>query len=330
MPTTLDLTHLDDAGFNKLYGEDIEPSLQAREAERVADVRTFWSRLISGLIAVAVVVVAMLSVGWTEFALFVGFGGAIAVGSWAYWPLSVLNNQVKLKMLNTIAQAIGCRYEENGFSPAGFDEVRSLGLVPHYDRSSFEDWFSGQRFKCGFDLYEAHLEQKHTDKNGTHWSTCFRGQLVRVSFPKPFLGVTVVRRDRGIFNFLDRFGSKLQRVGLEDPKFEREFEVYGSDQVEARELVHPVFMERLVALEAKFSGSRIRCAFESGDLLVAVEGRNRFEAGSMFSPLADPARVRQVVTDIAEILRLIDSMLTAEEAPLVALGNKDVPADAGQ
>jgi hypothetical protein len=140
------------------------------------------------------------------------------------------------------------------------------------------------------------------------------------------LGTTVVRRDRGWFNFLDHFGSKLQRVGLEDPKFERDFEVYGSDEVEARELVHPVFMERLLALETKFDGKRIRCGFQGGDLLIAVEGRNRFEPGSMFQPLADPARVRAVINDIAEILRLIDSMLTAETAPLVALGNKEIPA----
>ena len=328
MPTTLDLAHLDDAGFDRLYAQDIEPPLQAREAERIANVRTYWSRLIPGLAAVAAVVIGMIMAGWTQFALFVGFGGFVIVGGWAYWPLSILNNQVKLKMLTTIADSSGCKYEENGFRPAGFDEVKSLGLVPNFDRSNFEDWFNGQRFKCGFDLYEAHLEQKHQTKNGTSWVTCFRGQLMRVSFPKKFLGVTVVRRDRGLFNFMDRVGSKLQRVGLEDPKFEREFEVYGSDQVEARALVHPVFMERLLALETKFAGSRIRCAFENGDLLIAVEGRNRFEAGSMFSPLADPKRVRQVVTDVAEILRLIDAMLTAEKAPLVALGNSDIPAEA--
>jgi hypothetical protein len=329
MPTTLDLTTLDDAGFAKLYREDIEPQLQAREAERLADVRTYWSRLIPGLIGAVILTIVLYSIGWTQIAFFAGFGVAIAVGGWAYWPLSVLDNQVKLKMLNTIAEAIACKYQENGVRPAGFAEMNSLGLLPHYDRSNFEDWFNGARFKCGFDLYEAHLEQKHQDKNGTHWSTCFRGQLVRISFPKKFLGVTVVRRDRGLFNFLDRVGSKLQRVGLEDSKFEHDFEVYGSDQVEARELVHPVFMERLLALETKFSGSRIRCAFDGGDLLVAVEGRNRFEAGSMFTPLADPERVRSVVTDIAEILRLVDSMLTAEKAPLVAMGNKDIPADAG-
>jgi hypothetical protein len=62
-------------------------------------------------------------------------------------------------------------------------------------------------------------------------------------------------------------------------------------------------------------------------LLLAVEGRDRFELGSMFTPLADPKRVRVVVNDVAEVLRLIDSMLTAERAPLIALGNKDVPVE---
>ena len=171
------------------------------------------------------------------------------------------------------------------------------------------------------------MEEKHEGKNGPYWVTVFRGQLLRVSFPKKFLGVTVVRRDSGLFNFFHHFGNKLQRVGLEDPKFEREFEVYASDQVEARELIHPVFMERLLTLEKAYDGKRMRCAFQDGDLLLAVEGRDRFEVGSMFRPLADPKRVRTVVDDIAEILRLVDSMLTVERAPLIALGNKDVPVE---
>ena len=324
---TLDLAHLDDAGFDKLYHAEIEPPLLAREAERIADVKLYWQRLIPGVALVAAVVAGMLWIGWTEFSFFAGIAGLIGAGSFAYWPLSILNTQVKLKMLGTIADTIGCAYQENGFAPAGFERIRSLGLVPSYDRSNFEDWWNGQRFKCGFDLYEAHLEVKHHDKNGEHWSTCFRGQVMRVAFPKKFLGTTIVRRDRGLFNFLDRFGSSLKRIGLESSKFEHDFEVYGSDQVEARELVHPVFMERLLALETQFSGKRIRCAFQEGDLLIAVEGRNRFEAGSMFTPLADPKRVRAVIDDIAEILRLIDAMLTAETAPLVAMGNKDVPLE---
>ena len=326
-PTTLDLTHLDDPAFDKLYREQIEPQLVVRETERRADVSTFWWRLIPGLAGVLSLGIFLWSIEWNEFALFGGFIGAIGVASFAYLPLSTLSDQIKRRMLVTISDTIGCTYRENGFQPVAGDRMGALGLIPRYDRSHFEDWFAGQRFKCGFDLYEAHLEQRQETKNGTTWITVFRGQLLRVSYPKPFSGVTVVRRDRGLFNFLDHFGSKLQRVGLEDEKFERDFEVYASDQVEARDLVHPVFMERLLALESAYDGKRIRCAFQEGDLLLAVEGRDRFELGSMFAPLADPARVRSVVNDIAEVVRLIDAMLTTERAPLVALGNKDVPVE---
>jgi hypothetical protein len=105
---------------------------------------------------------------------------------------------------------------------------------------------------------------------------------------------------------------------LVDARFERAFEVYSTDQVEARTLMHPVFMERLLEMETIFKGKSVRCGFEMGDLLVAVEGGDKFEAGSMFKPLADPERARKLITEIGLVFRLIDAVLTAEQAPLVA------------
>jgi hypothetical protein len=37
----------------------------------------------------------------------------------------------------------------------------------------------------------------------------------------------------------------------------------------------------------------------------------------MFKPLADPARARRIIDDIAEVMKLMDAVLTAEIAPLV-------------
>jgi hypothetical protein len=326
---TFDLTRLDEAGYDKLYRAHIEQPLLAREAERQAGVKTYWRRLIPGSIAVVVLAVILAAAGAVQWALIGAFVGLVGAATFAHWPLSSLSDEVKHKTLTTIAQTIGCRYQTAGFDASEIPRMLDLGLLPPFDRASYEDCIEGRHLKCGFELFEGHLERKYQSKRGTHWATCFRGQIIRVVFPKKFAGVTVVRRDLGWFNFVNRFGSgELKRVGLADPKFEREFEVYATDQVEGRELVHPVFMERLLALETKFDGKRIRCAFQAGDLLVAVEGRNRFELGSMFKPLADPARIRGMVNDVAEIMRLIDSILTAEKAPLLALGNKDLPADA--
>jgi hypothetical protein len=77
-------------------------------------------------------------------------------------------------------------------------------------------------------------------------------------------------------------------------------------------------MERLIHLEQAFNGRRVRCAFDEGDLLLAVETDNRYEIGDMFKSLDDPARARRIVGDVAEIMKLMDAVLTAEIAPLVS------------
>src|SRR5690606_24551245 len=88
------------------------------------------------------------------------------------------------------------------------------------------------------------------------------------------------------------------------------FEVWGTDQVEARYLLHPVMMERLLELETKLHGKRLRCAFEDGDCLVAVEGGNLFEPGDLFKPLVDPARARRIVNEISGVFGVLLVELT--------------------
>ena len=75
-------------------------------------------------------------------------------------------------------------------------------------------------------------------------------------------------------------------------------------------------MERLLELETLFKGKHLRCAFTAGQLLVAIEGGDRFELGSMFKTLLDEARVRAILTDVSESMKLIDAVLTAERGAL--------------
>ena len=141
-------------------------------------------------------------------------------------------------------------------------------------------------------------------------------KLICIDFPKKFLGTTVVRRDAGMFNFLQRWATSLQRVALPDARLEKAFEVYSSDQVEARYLIHPVFMERLLDMEAHFRGEKLRCAFYKGKLLIAIDGGDKFEIGSMFRTLLNEDRVRGVLKDLAEIMKVIEAVLTAETSYL--------------
>jgi hypothetical protein len=129
-----------------------------------------------------------------------------------------------------------------------------------------------------------------------------------VHFPKRFEGVTQVFRDAGFFNALVKLGQRRERVRLEDPKFEKAFEVYGSDQVEARFILTPDFMERLLVLEEAFAGKQLRCAFSGGEMFLAVAGKNLFEPGSMHRPMNDLTRVREILQDFAAMFLLIDAV----------------------
>jgi hypothetical protein len=70
-------------------------------------------------------------------------------------------------------------------------------------------------------------------------------------------------------------------------------------------------------------GGRLRCAFQEGDLLIAVESKDRYEIGGMNETLVDPARARSIIGDLVAVLRLMDAVLTAEQATLLRHQRRD-------
>ena len=86
-------------------------------------------------------------------------------------------------------------------------------------------------------------------------------------------GLTLVTRERGIVgNLIASFGSGIERVGLEDPVFERRFEVYGSDQVWSRTVLTTTMLERLVRVDEVSHARGFRCAFVGQRLVMALSG----------------------------------------------------------
>jgi hypothetical protein len=322
MPTSesLDLARLDDAAFNALWRAKIEPIFQRFETPRLDAQAKYKKRLSWGLPSAAAVGMG-LGVIFQDIIVAAIWGGVCAVMAYGFasMPLGAVGKQVKANLLDALATAIGASYQARARPDGVMDRCRALGLTPSADRSTFDDWFHGARHACPFDLFEAHLEEEQRDKDGdTDWVTVFRGQIIRMTFPKKFLGTTVVRRDAGIFSGLMGLGSKMERVGVADPTFEKTFDIWSTDQVEARYLVHPVLMQRLLDLERNFEGKRLRCGFQDGEVVIAIEGGDKFEVGDMKKPLTEPAMARAIVDELRTIMLLIDDILTAEEAVLKA------------
>jgi hypothetical protein len=305
--------------WDKLWESTLQPWLSELEGERIAAIkqRNYW---IAGAVAFAVVCFILFVIVWPipQIAFFAAFGGVAIGGVVGNKRVSALKRQVKQRLNSAIAHALNLTYSDRPLLPARFETFREYSLLPSYNRRAFEDHFEGEREGCSFELYEAHLEQKRRSKKRTYYVTVFRGALIRISFPRKVEGVTVISRDAGWFNGLSSlgkgFGGKgLERIGLVDPKFEKIFEVHGNDQVLARYMLTPSFMERLLALEEAMGGKKVRAMFDEhsgqGELLIAAETGNRFEPGSMSRPLADKDRVHTMVRELEEILSVIDLLV---------------------
>ena len=104
----------------------------------------------------------------------------------------------------------------------------------------------------------------------------------------------------------------LDKVQLISRELDEAFTVYSSDQVEARALLSPDRMERLIALERHFSGGKLRGLFDQGHMTLALEADNQFEAGSVFQPLVDPRRFSTALSELGLVCDLIDGFLPRE------------------
>lgn len=307
----------DFTGFARTYLEELRPTLLSREGERQLAAREAkrWT-WIGGAIGVIGAGLGLLALRVPQLAIVAGALGFAVAGA-GRSRLRRFTREAKSLLVQPVAQQFGLAFTEDPGPQSTISDLYANGLVPTWDRSKYEDRITGERNGVPFEFFEAHLEDRRTttDSNGrtrTTWVTVFNGQCLRFRFHKAFQGRTMVTRDAGIFN---RFGGAkgMDRVRLESSQFEQAFEVYSTDQVEARFLLTPDFMQRLVDLEKTFRGAKLRCAFVGGEMLVALEGGDLFEPGSMFTPLDNPERVRELLDDFAAIFNLIDSFADPDE-----------------
>jgi len=113
-----------------------------------------------------------------------------------------------------------------------------------------------------------------------------------------------------------KFNVNRKKIKLEDPEFARQFEVYSEDQVEARYLVTPAFMERFKKLNMAFGTNKAKCAFYDDKVMFAIStGKNLFEFGSLFKTLNNLQNIG-FFNELFSILDMIDYFKLNEKTGL--------------
>jgi len=287
-------------GFNKFYFDRIFPFLNSREFDRKRNVKkAIGAATAIGAAGIVAAILAFMRTKTPGLSIIISVGSVILAGIVATGLLKKLKSQTKEFLMSNICEFVGWNYFAELPMPPSLDIWLENSMLPGYDRVKFEDGMTGNAHSADFKFCEAHMEKEKRDSDGDRkWVTVFRGILLEVDFHREFYGRTVVLRDAGFFN-----------RKLVDPKFEKIFEAYGTDQVEARYLLTPDFMQRLVDLESQVQGKKSRFGFIDGRLYVAIEAPNQFEAGSMFKPMVDTERTQKILGEIGAIYDVIDGVL---------------------
>lgn len=310
-----------DNNHEQAIAEKILPVLEEFETRRKACVGKF--KMAAGITAVLAVIAigAMLSAGASPMAaLFAVVIAAIICAVAYHFTTSDYRRDFKDCVVRGVIEA----YDDSlRYSPGNHireHQFRESELFKKgIDRFRGEDHISGKIEKTDFEFSEIHAEYKTTTRDSkgrrrTQWHTIFKGIFFIGDFHKDFRTHTVVLPDsfEKAFGFL---GQKLQEMNfmrgelikLEDPEFEREFAVYGDDQVEARYILSTSLMRRILGYKQKFGG-KVYISFLHSKIYVALStSKNHFEP-KVFTPVNDASVAMEFLADLELVLDIIHDL----------------------
>lgn len=182
------------------------------------------------------------------------------------------------------------------------DLLEASLIVDPGDRQEVSFQIKGSWRKVPIDIY--HIKNwKNNPKSKEQPCLVFDGIFITLPVRRVFKGTTLVLTDQGS---LKRIFSRYEHTSFESVEFEKGFDVFTTDKIEARYLLPPDVMARLMDMKNSYGGS-IQCAFTDQHLYVTLAGGRGWllPRGVDFSVL-DTKDMQSILRQMHDIFSLID------------------------
>ena len=205
---------------------------------------------------------------------------------------------------------------------------KESGLFPDFNDFSYDDCFTGKHDGVGFDIREFMANKETGVGKDKKTKQIFKGVIVTLDMNKNFKGNTILRphgltsnitSERVSVSTTFELGnqaqsertvyrsSHLKKTTLEDVEFNRKFDVYTDDEIEARYLLTTSFMERLNTMEVTFKANKISASFYQNKFFIALHtNKDLFALGSLKKDVCDREQFFTMFEEILSIIKLID------------------------
>ncbi len=186
------------------------------------------------------------------------------------------------------------------------EELEKFAILGQYtrERSKGEDNIFGKYRGVKLDLVEAHLWYR----SGQDSKIVFQGLLVLLTTNRQLRARTIIVAKPTLGRMFAKRFSPTDRVGMDDPPFDKVARVYSSDHDEARSVLTPSLRARLLQVNKLLAGRELRYSFVGNELLITISHdsstTNMFEAGNLSKSTTE--HVKTVTKDIQQVLRIVD------------------------
>jgi hypothetical protein len=297
------------AQLSAYYRAHIEPLTRKFENQRLASLKTARGRIYTGLgifacLGLFYLLLASVNAAVNPLPLLVV---ALPLAWWCYNPVRRYRGDVHRQIYPLLFRYFGEDFIYSRERHMSLSRLEASKLLPRYDDASFDDYVRGSYHGVDIAINELTLTLQVKQKKHRETQTCFQGLIVELGCHKAFEGHTLVAHNRGgLVNFFSDQSRGLSRVRLEDPRFEQRFDVFASDQIEARYLLTTAFMERLQTLADAFEG-QLQCAFHGDALIIMLAcSRDRFQPGSIFKGASFEYEFSQINSEMKQLFAIID------------------------
>ncbi|HHD73042.1 MAG TPA: DUF3137 domain-containing protein [Epsilonproteobacteria bacterium] len=306
------------------YYTELYDSLASLEEERKS-VRKNVIMLfgVLGAVSLAIILVIYSSCHcFNESYIWIGVG-ATAIGGFGYrWVVGDYRSGFKEQIIRPLIGAIEkeLHYAPDTMVPQALFQFSHL-FDRRIDRYRGNDLVRGKIDGISVQFSDIHAEHRSRDSKGReHWNTIFKGLYIVADFNKHFKGRTLVLPDLAENLFGSYIGNMLQSknfskdqlVKMDDPVFEKNFVVYGSDQIEARYILTHTMMQRILKLKND-TGSKIYVSFNGEKIMIAIDYDKDLFEPTVFSSLLSIEQAMSYIRTLRSSISIVEELKLNEK-----------------
>lgn len=227
-----------------------------------------------------------------------------------FWIAKDFENEIKKQIMPSVFKNVkDFKWQEK--SDISTNLLRRFELFDKIQVREDDDCFKGEYKDVEFDICESSL------KESGRTPAYFKGVLVCLNLKdSSYKGFTLIKQGRinqwkrNLYKPISDLNKKdIQQVHLEDVDFEKRFNAYSTDQVEARYLLTTAFMERFKNLAFVFNADKIEASFSGNYVLIAIYTRkDLFKLGNITKPVYNFNQFKTMIDEFVSILELIDEL----------------------